>query len=59
LNGDGQAISLVCVDEHKLLNDIERLLKMDIKKEVVPGYEVDPRIKAEPITKWRRQQKAA
>jgi ATP-dependent RNA helicase RhlE len=55
---DGQAISLVCVDEHKLLKDIERLLKMDIKKEVVAGYEVDPRIKAEPITQGRRQHQA-
>ena len=53
---DGQAISLVCVDEHKLLQDIERLLKTKIRKEVVPGYEVDPRIKAEPITQGRRQQ---
>ena len=54
----GQAISLVCVDEHKLLKDIERLLKMDIRKEVVSGYEVDPRIKAEPITQGRRQHQA-
>ena len=52
---DGQAISLVCVDEHKLLKDIERLLKMGIQKEVVAGYEPDPRIKAEPITQGRRQ----
>ena len=55
---DGQAISLVCVDENKLLKDIEQLLKMDIKKEVVAGYEVDPRIKAEPITQGRRHQQA-
>ena len=55
---DGQAISLVCVDEHKLLNDIERLLKTEIPKEVVPGYEPDPRIKAEPITQGRRQHQA-
>ena len=52
---DGQAISLVCVDEHKLLKDIERLLKLEIRKEVVAGYEPDPRIKAEPITQGRRQ----
>jgi ATP-dependent RNA helicase RhlE len=49
----GQAISLVCVDEHKLLRDIERLLKKDIEKRVVPGFEPDPRIKAEPIQKPR------
>ena len=51
---DGQAISLVCVDENKLLNDIERLLNFKIQKEVVAGYEPDPRIKAEPITRGQR-----
>jgi ATP-dependent RNA helicase RhlE len=50
---DGTAISLVCVDELKLLRDIEKLLKREIKKEFVPGYEVDKRIKAEPITKGK------
>ncbi|MDK9724413.1 MAG: DEAD/DEAH box helicase [Sterolibacteriaceae bacterium MAG5] len=49
----GQATSLVCVDEHKLLRDIERLLKKDIEKRVVAGFEPDPRIKAEPIQKPR------
>ncbi|MDG2374724.1 MAG: DEAD/DEAH box helicase [Woeseiaceae bacterium] len=52
---DGQAISLVCVDEHKLLKDIESLLKLEIRKEIVSGYEPDPRITAEPITQGRRQ----
>jgi ATP-dependent RNA helicase RhlE len=46
---EGEAISLVCVDEHKLLRDIERLLKRELPQEVLPGYEVDPSIKAEPI----------
>jgi len=50
---DGHAVSLVCVDEEKLLREIERLLKRDIEKEVIPGYEPDPRIKAEPINKGR------
>ncbi|HEX8988460.1 MAG TPA: DEAD/DEAH box helicase, partial [Rhodocyclaceae bacterium] len=45
----GEAISLVCVDEHKLLRDIERLLKKDIEKRQVAGFEPDPRIKPEPI----------
>ena len=49
----GQAVSLVCVDEHKLLRDIERLLKKDIEKKVVAGFEPDPRIKPEPIQKPR------
>ncbi|HZV53673.1 MAG TPA: helicase-related protein, partial [Rhodocyclaceae bacterium] len=49
----GQAVSLVCVDEHRLLRDIEQLLKKNIEKKVVPGFEPDPRIKAEPIQKPR------
>ena len=52
---DGTAVSLVCVDEQKLLKDIEKLLKRDIKKEYVPGYEVDKRIKAEPVEKGRQR----
>ena len=52
---EGAAISLVCVDELKLLRDIEQLLGSKIDKEIVPGYEVDPRIKAEPIQNGRSQ----
>jgi len=51
----GHAVSLVCIDEQKLLRDIERLLNREIEKEVIPGYEPDPRIKAEPISKGRGQ----
>ena len=54
---DGTAVSLVCIDEQKLLKDIESLLKRSIKKEYVPGYEVDKRIKAEPLQKGRPQQR--
>ncbi|OHC66477.1 MAG: ATP-dependent RNA helicase RhlE [Rhodocyclales bacterium GWA2_65_20] len=50
----GEAISLVCVDEHRLLRDIERLLKKDIEKRTVEGFEPDPRIRAEPIVQGRR-----
>ena len=50
---EGAAISLVCVDELKLLRDIEKLLGTNIEKEIVPGYEIDPRIKAEPIQNGR------
>ena len=50
---EGHAVSLVCVDENKLLGDIEKLLKNKIEKEVIPGYEPDTRIKAEPITQGR------
>ncbi len=50
----GQAISLVCVDEHKLLRDIERLLKREIPRMALDGYEPDPSIKAEPIQNGRQ-----
>ncbi|MGK3140719.1 ATP-dependent RNA helicase RhlE [Pantoea sp. C2G6] len=52
----GVALSLVCVDEHKLLRDIERLLKREIPRLAIPGYEPDPSIKAEPIINGRQQQ---
>lgn len=51
---EGKAISLVCVDEHSLLKDIERLLKSAIPKEVIAGYEPTPSIQAEPIRQGRR-----
>jgi len=50
---EGRAVSLVCVDEHKLLGDIERLLKRDLSRIVIPGYEPDPAIRAEPILNGR------
>jgi len=55
---EGEALSLVCVDELKLLKDIERLTKSEIPKIMTEGYEPDPSIKAEPIQNGRggRQQ---
>jgi ATP-dependent RNA helicase RhlE len=50
---DGHAVSLVCVDDDKLLRDIERLLNTRISKQVIPGYEPDPSVRAEPIHKGR------
>lgn len=50
---EGEAVSLVCVDELKLLAGIERLIKRSLPKEIVPGFEVDPRIKPEPIQNGR------
>ena len=47
---EGEAISLVCVDEHKFLADIEKLTRRPIPTEVIAGFEPDPRIRAEPIT---------
>ena len=51
---EGEAISLVCVDEHKLLRDIERLLKLNLPKKVIDGFSPDPSIKAEPIENGRQ-----
>jgi len=53
---NGEAVSLVCVDERKLLTDIERLLKQDIRKVVIAGYEPDESIKPEPIKNGRNKQ---
>jgi ATP-dependent RNA helicase RhlE len=51
---EGQAISLVCVDEHHLLADIEKLIEQRLPKEVVDGFGVNPEIKAEPIPNGRK-----
>ena len=50
---EGEAMSLVCVDELKLLRDIERLLKREIPKEIIEGFTPDPSIRAEPIKNGR------
>jgi len=46
---EGEAVSLVCVDENDYLRGIERLISQKIPKKVVEGFEVDPSIQAEPI----------
>ena len=51
----GEAISLVCVDEHAFLRDIERLIKREITSVVVPGFTPDPSARAQPIV--QRQQR--
>jgi ATP-dependent RNA helicase RhlE len=51
----GDAISLVCIDELDLLNDIEALLRTRIPDEIVPGFEIDRTIKAESIKEIRRE----
>ncbi len=53
---EGWACSLVCVDEHKLLADIEKLLQRKIMKRLEPGFDVDPSIPAEPIRNGRSVQ---
>ena len=49
----GEAMSLVCVDELKLLKDIERLISRNIEKLIIDGFDPDPSIKAEPIKNGR------
>ncbi len=46
---EGEAISLVCVDETPLLRAIERLLRRPIRVEAITGFEPDRSIAAEPI----------
>jgi ATP-dependent RNA helicase RhlE len=53
----GEAISLVCVDEHAFLRDIEKLIKREIPSEIVAGFEPDRRAIAQPIQ--QRHQRGA
>ena len=46
---EGDAVSLVCIDENLLLREIETLLRQPIRREVVDGFEVDRTIVREPI----------
>ncbi len=49
----GEAVSLVCVDENGFLREIEKLIKREIPKEIVPGFAPDPNEKPEPIVLGR------
>jgi len=51
---EGEAVSLVCVDELKLLKDIEQLIKRKLPSQVIEGFEPDPSIRAEPIKQGRQ-----
>lgn len=46
---EGVAVSLVCVDEHRLLASIEKVLKRRLTKEVLPGFTPDPNAVPQPI----------
>ncbi|PLY06178.1 MAG: ATP-dependent RNA helicase RhlE [Arcobacter sp.] len=50
---EGEAVSLVCVDEHEYLKGIEKLINKEIEKVDIEGFDVDRSIKAEPITQGR------
>ncbi len=45
----GEAISLVCVDERPLLQDIQALLRRPIPTETIEGFEPNRSIRPEPI----------
>ncbi len=45
----GEAVSLVCVDEHEMLKDIEKLIKRALPKEVIVGFEPDPNARPQPV----------
>jgi ATP-dependent RNA helicase RhlE len=45
----GEAVSLVCVDEHEMLRDIEKLIKRDLAREIIAGFEPDPNARPQPI----------
>jgi ATP-dependent RNA helicase RhlE len=49
----GEAISLVCLDEEGFLRDIEKLIKRSIPREPVAGFEAPAHEKAEPIVLGR------
>jgi ATP-dependent RNA helicase RhlE len=52
---EGEALSLVCVDEHSLLKEIEKFLKVQLARKVVSGFEPDLSIRPEPLFKRRQQ----
>lgn len=53
---NGEAVSLVCVDEFDYLRNIERLIKRSLPRNKVDGFEPDPSARAQPI-QLRSQQK--
>ena len=50
----GEAISLVTVDEVTFLSDIEALTKQTLLREVIPGFEADMTVPAEPVSTGRQ-----
>ena len=49
----GEAVSLVCLDEEIFLRDIEKLIKRSIPRQDVPGFEPPAGERAEPIVLGR------
>ena len=55
---DGEAVSLVCVDEHGFLRDIERLIRRTLPRETVEGFEPDRHERAQPVFKPQQRGRA-
>jgi ATP-dependent RNA helicase RhlE len=55
---DGQAISLVCSEEKGLLSGIEKLLRTELTRTVVPGYECSPASRQRPTGDSTEQRSA-
>lgn len=53
----GEAISLVCLDEDIFLRNIEKLIKTNLPKEIIEGFEPDPNERPEPILMGRAMAK--
>jgi ATP-dependent RNA helicase RhlE len=53
----GEAISLVCVDEHELLFNIEKFIAQEIPKVHIEAFAPNPDIEAEPIQRGRQGSK--
>ncbi|MGZ8253811.1 MAG: DEAD/DEAH box helicase [Burkholderiaceae bacterium] len=49
----GEAISLVCADDKPLLADIEKVIRRQVPREIVAGFEPNPNERAEPIQRGR------
>ena len=45
---NGEAISLICIDEKEYLSDIEKLVKLKIPAKIKSGFEPDPNAVAQP-----------
>jgi ATP-dependent RNA helicase RhlE len=50
---EGEAVSLVCVDEFGLLADIEKLMKRKLEAVVIPGFVPDLNAKPQPLREPR------
>src|SRR5690606_7228297 len=55
---EGEAVSLVSPDESGLLRDIERLIRREIPRETIAGFELDPNARNEPDVDDRPQRQS-